>query len=122
MLRHYGDRYTWGHIPPQSRCQASDDYHQFGNGVLYAARFPDGAIKFGHTTQIGHRLTNLIAEGGGRPEVLAVKAGTYDDEQALHESLASHRRRGREWYDPDPEVMAVVNEWRAELRRDPLAS
>ena len=120
MYAGYTERTRWDYPSPTSRRAASSDYHQFGNGVLYAARFPDGAIKFGFTTQVSKRLTNLIAEGGGHPEVLAIKAGTYTDEQDLHASLAAHRRRGREWYNPDAEVMAVVNEWRADLRRDPL--
>ena len=122
MLRQYPDRAQWDHVPPTSRRQASLDYHQFGNGILYAARFPDGSIKIGHTTQVHKRLTNLISAGGGAPTVLAIKAGTYEDEQAVHDALAAHVKRGREWYNPDPEVLAVINEWRTELRREPLAS
>lgn len=122
MLRQYPDWASWDYVEPQSRAQASFEYHQFGNGILYAARFPDGTIKIGHTKQIAQRLTHLISDGGGRPEVLAIKAGTFEEEQAIHDMLAAHCRRGREWYNPDPEVLAVVNEWRAELRRDPLAS
>lgn len=122
MLRHYPPEAFWDYVPPKSRAAASREYHEFGNGILYAARFPDGTIKIGHTTQIAHRLSALIGQGGGTPEVLAVKAGTYEDEQALHDRLAAHCRRGREWYNPDPEVLAVVNEWRADLRRDALAS
>jgi len=122
MLRQYPDEAKWDQSEPTSRRAASAEYHQFGNGLLYAVRFPDGTIKIGHTVRIAERLTQLISEGGGRPEVLAIKAGTVEDEQALHDSLAAHVRRGREWYNPTPEVIALVNEWRAELRRDPLAS
>lgn len=121
MLRHYDERYTWDQIPPQSRNGASRDYHQFGNGILYAAQFPDGIIKIGHTTHIAGRLSQLAYHEGQTPEVLAIKAGTFEDEQALHDRLAAHCRRGREWYNPDPEVLAIINEWRAALRRDPLA-
>ena len=49
MLRTYDERYAFGKNPPASRRAAAIEFHEFVPTVLYAARFPDGTIKFGCT-------------------------------------------------------------------------
>jgi hypothetical protein len=94
-------------VPPTSRRVALKAV----GPVLYALRLNDGVIKIGFTTNLARR----IDEFDEQPEVLAIKAGTRDDETALHLSLASHVHHGHEWYNPTPVVMAVVNHWRTGL-------
>ena len=53
----------------------------------------------------------------------AFRFGDYDDEQAVHRSLAAQRIEGkREYYHPTPEVLAVVNEMRSDLGLPVLAA
>lgn len=84
--------------------------------VVYAIRTKDGLIKIGHTANIYERALGL----GGLKSILALRPGTYDDEQAIHRSLIAHRAKAREYYHPAPEVLAVVNEMRAGNRMDPI--
>lgn len=121
MLRSYPDRSRWEYRTP-SKAHASAEYHELHGSLMYAVRFPDGTIKIGHTGQIARRLTNLIKDGGGMPDVLAIKPGTMEDEAAVHEHLKPHRRHGNEWYHPHPDVLALVNQWRADLGREPVAA
>lgn len=62
------------------------------------------------------------AERVGDAELLAIKPGTRADEADLHRQLVEHLHHGREWYNPTPEVLAVINEWREALGREPLAA
>lgn len=83
-----------------------------GIELIYAIRLPDGIIKIGHTREIMARRRHFDST----PEaILAIKPGTYDEEQAIHEQLAPHRARGREYYHPTPEVLAYVNGIRDDL-------
>lgn len=78
--------------------------------VLYAYKMPDGLIKIGHTKQLNvrsYRYTNA--------ELLAVHLGNQSDETAVHRLLQAHAAHGREYYNPAPEVLAVVNAWRRGL-------
>lgn len=79
-----------------------------GRPVVYAARLADGTIKIGCSASVWDRRRSL----GIGAELIGFVFGTIDDEQAIHESLAAHRSRGREYYHPAPAVMAVVNEMR----------
>lgn len=96
--------------------------------VVYAARLSDGVIKFGWTEHFGDRLRYLSSYTGQDVELLAFRFGDYDDEQALHGSLAEHRAGGseyanaREYYEPTPEVMAVVNSMRGSLNMPHVAA
>lgn len=111
-------RWDYGEVSPM---QASAEYSEMFGTVLYAVRLGD-EIKIGVTSHLQRRLVGLASLTHRKPELLAIKAGSRADEQALHDQLAAHCRRGREWYAPASEVLAVINEWRAELRRDPIAS
>lgn len=102
--------------------------HQFGDGapfdqisrrqaqnllgeVLYAARLPDGTVKIGWTKHLTNRLYRL----GHGTELLAIHRGDYEDEQAVHGSLAASVHHGREYYVPTDDVISLVNEWRRPL-------
>ncbi len=86
--------------------------------VIYAIRTRDGLIKIGFTTNLGQRYSSL----GSQRDILAWRPGSYAEEQALHDQLSAHVCRGREWYHPHPEVLAVVNAMRGDLGQTPLAS
>lgn len=84
--------------------------------TLYAIQYDDGVIKIGHTADLSRRLRGLHQTGtlnnhGSHFRLLAFRFGSYDDEQATHAALAAHRVHGREWYHPDPEVMAELSTW-----------
>ena len=86
--------------------------------VLYAVRVGD-TIKFGYTEAAYERLRKFP---DFRSNVLALRPGTRADETALHRSLRPHIAHGREHYHPTPEVVEIVNEWRAALNLEPVAA
>lgn len=90
----------------------------FGNQqVLYAIRIKGGVIKIGCSAQIRKRRNWIQGV-----EILALVPGDFDQEAAIHAQLAAHVHHGREWYNPTPEVLAVVNDMRAEFNLDPIAA
>ena len=89
---------------------------QGGRPMLYAMRVKGGLIKIGCSRNIGERRRNLTGE------LLAMAPGDFADELAIHQSLAGHAHHGREYYNPTPEVLAVVNELREYFKLDPLAA
>lgn len=104
-----------GVVPDRSmtKRQAMDDLPP----VVYAARLRDGMIKIGWSAHLYRRLERL----GGGTQLLGFQYGTYEDEQAIHKTLTEHRSRGREYYHPSLEVMAVVNQMRTGLGLDAVA-
>lgn len=74
--------------------------------VIYAIRTEDNLIKIGYTGSLRERRRN---HGVGFTDILAVRAGTYEEEQALHQRFLSHLARGKEYYHPNPEIMSFVN-------------
>lgn len=82
---------------------------QMGQPMLYAVMCPDGAIKIGCTTNLAQRRSYL------QGEILAFRFGDFDDERAIHDSLREHLAHGDEYYHPSPEVLALVEQWRADL-------
>lgn len=89
--------------------------------VLYAIRLSDGLIKIGWTSNLLSRWRWLKTRQGAH-EFLAFTFGTREDEGRVHRCLADHVARGREYYHPTPEVLAVVNGWRTAIGREPLAA
>lgn len=81
------------------------------DSVVYAVQFPDGTVKIGCSGNLAQRIRNFRGKGG---EVIGFRAGDFDDEKAIHDSLIAYRVRGREYYRPSIEVMAVVNAMRDE--------
>ena len=77
---------------------------QAGERVVYAMRLPDGVIKIGCCKDLANRSSMLHGQ------ILGFRFGDFEDEKAIHATLVKHRARGREYYRPTPEVMAVVNE------------
>jgi hypothetical protein len=86
-----------------------------GEPVVYALRLLDGIIKIGCTRDLPKRRTAY-----DRSEILAFRFGDEQDEQAIHATLIPHRARGREYYHPTPEVLAVVNDMRSDFNLPPL--
>lgn len=82
--------------------------------VVYAARVGEH-IKIGYTTNLWQRLHSLRAT-----ELLGFKPGTWDDEQQIHRELALWAAKGREYYDPAPQVILAVNELRQFCHLEPL--
>lgn len=87
---------------------------QSGRTMLYAARVEGDLIKIGCTSDLYTRLAHL------KGELLAFRFGDFDEERDLHETLKASVHHGREWYHPTREVVAVVNEMRAEFNLDPI--
>lgn len=85
--------------------------------VLYAVRLRDGLIKIGYTERLAGRMADLSAV-----ELLGFRFGSRADEAALHDRLRPSVNRGREYYLPTPEVLAVVNGWRAAWGRSPVSA
>jgi hypothetical protein len=113
--------FTTGELP-LGRREASRILRLSGS-FLYAARMSSGVVKFGFTAGLlSSRIDQLAGDARDAGEqfdrLIAIHHGTKADERALHRSLAGHRSHGREWYNPTPEVMAVVNDWRAALGMD----
>lgn len=79
-----------------------------GRSVVYALRLTSGEIKIGCSSDLANRRRYV----GAGAEIIGFVFGEYEDEQAIHTRLVPHRSRGREYYHPTPEVMAVVNEMR----------
>lgn len=81
--------------------------------VVYAVRLPDDVIKIGYTADLATRAQAL-----GAVEILGFRPGGFAEEQLIHATLVAHRHHGREHYHPTPEVLATVNDMRAELGLD----
>jgi len=62
-------------------------------------------IKIGTTTDLRRRAQELNAT------VLAKQPGSYSEEARLHKRFAALRRHG-EWFEPGPELIALMNELR----------
>lgn len=90
--------------------------------VVYVARLSDGTVKIGWTEHFDNRLRWLANHTDQDIELLGFRLGTYDDEQAIHATLVEHRARGREYYHPTVQVMAVVNAMRDELHMPHIAA
>lgn len=70
-----------------------------------------GAIKIGCSQNPTARLSQLQGSTPTTLQLLATMAGDYTTEKGFHDRLAAHRVKG-EWFNPTPEVLAVVDEIR----------
>lgn len=84
--------------------------------TLYAVHLDDGTIKIGHTRKLDRRLAKL----GGIKNLLALKPGTRQDENEIHQQLQPHRAHHREYYEPTKEVFALINQWRTGMNLKPI--
>jgi hypothetical protein len=82
---------------------------QGGRHVIYALRLPDDVIKIGCCADLAMRASQLHGQ------ILGFRFGDFDEEREIHQQLRAHVARGREYYHPRPEVIAVVNELRDEF-------
>lgn len=90
-----------------------------GIEVIYAIRCPDGLVKIGHTADLLARRRHFDTDPTA---ILAVKQGTYDEEQAVHATLRASCARGREYYHPTAEVLGFINAIRHDCGLDPIDS
>jgi hypothetical protein len=85
--------------------------------VVYAVQTKDGHVKIGFTTDLAHRASQV---GYGHKAIIGFMRGEMADEMAVHRRLDGLAVKGREWYPWHPEVVAVVNEMRAEWGIEPI--
>jgi hypothetical protein len=83
--------------------------------VVYAIRLRDGIIKIGCSANVRSRRNFYTGS-----EIVGFRFGDYADEQAIHAQLRSSVARGREYYHPTAEVLAVVNDMRQDFNLPPL--
>lgn len=86
--------------------------------VIYAVQADDGTIKIGHSISFPSRFRQY--QHYRDVIILAFAPGSLADERAIHEKLQAHRKRGREWYHPTSEVLAVVNDLREHFDLPPV--
>lgn len=87
-----------------------------GKQMIYAIRMPDGIIKIGCTGNVRQRRNWL------KGDILGLMPGDFSDELEIHHLLREHVHHGREWYNPTPAVLAVVNRMREPFGLEPLAA
>ena len=85
--------------------------------VVYAVQTKDGNIKIGFTANLPQRCSQI---GYGPRSIIGFMRGELADELAIHGRLKGLAVRGREYYPWHPEVVAVVNEMRAEWGIEPI--
>lgn len=113
-LAHLIVRFDWGAVLDASVAiddvnRPLDSYRKpkstsFEGWVYFMRR--ERYIKIGTTTDTRRRAAELNAT------VLARYPGSYSEEARLHARFAKLRRHG-EWFEPGPELLALVNEIRA---------
>lgn len=77
-------------------------------GFLYVLDSRDGLVKIGWT---GRDLWARLNDYPPTFELIVAIRGTRADERDVHRGLKLSRRKGREWYEPTPEVVRLINEW-----------
>jgi hypothetical protein len=119
-LAHLIVRFDWGAVAAASK--ATEEFLRPLDGYGHPATAAEGwvyfmrrerFIKIGTTTDLRRRAQTLNAT------VVAKRPGSYSDEAQLHRQFASLRRHG-EWFEPGPELLALVNELRAAEGLPPL--
>lgn len=104
-IRKYGYR---THQVPQNKQHAP---------LVYFAR-RERLIKIGTTTNLPHRMVSLHAQA------LATEPGDLVRERQLHRRFAHllASGRSREWFQPEPDLIAYINDLRAASRIPPVGS
>ena len=94
------------------------DFMSLLGPAIYAVKVRGGLVKIGYTSNVRNRVQSL---GVGTEAMLAMLLnGTFEEERAIHARLRGHAVKGREWYSAtDPDVVAIVNEMRAEMGLEP---
>ncbi len=83
-------------VPPQGK-----------GGVVYFIEAPaTGLVKIGKTTDLQKRFAALSTQSPTPLRVLKTIPGYSDEERALHERFAKHRRHG-EWFELEPLRKAI---------------
>jgi hypothetical protein len=95
----------------RARWQAAFERHRSfveGTGVVYFARFENGAIKIGVTEHLDSRLPALECFYRGRLEVLGTIPGDRQTERQLHKRFAHLRLGQPEQFRPTRELMEFL--------------
>ena len=71
-------------------------------GIVYYIR-RGGLIKIGYTARFVNRMRALAPD-----ELLAVEPGNLRLEAGRHQQFAAFRVEGREWFAPEPELLAHI--------------
>ena len=80
-------------------------------GWVYFLKNRDGYIKIGFTTNLQSRLASLNGAAqhtGGRFDVLAIVAGTLEDERRIHERFFYCRNGHHEVFSPDKHLRGFI--------------
>lgn len=77
-------------------------------GFVYYLR-QDRHIKIGYTADVPQRMKHYPPSA----ELLAVHPGTPDLEKQMHRDFRPYLDRGREWFDPGPQLLAHIESVRA---------
>ncbi|QIG76677.1 hypothetical protein EVC28_053 [Rhizobium phage RHph_I1_23] len=79
----------------------------------------DGPIKVGHSIHPPHRLSSLQTWSPVLLEIAASFEGQIETERAIHHRFAHCQVRG-EWFDADPDLIALIDGIRAGRKIDEL--
>ncbi|MBC7938713.1 MAG: GIY-YIG nuclease family protein, partial [Chitinophagaceae bacterium] len=115
-----GDGYRYSTSGEISFNEAARGISDLGE-IVYAILVADGIVKIGWTTDLYNRFRNLRTCDGA-VKVLGFTFGGHAEEMEIHKALHAHVARGREYYHPAPEVMEVINGWRAAVGMDDIAA
>ena len=95
------------------RCRKCDFVPTTAKRVVYAVTTADGLLKVGSTGHLGERIYGLERLYGQQVTLIDSVAGGYSDElELLH--LLGEPVRGREWFEPTAERLALVAGWMSE--------
>lgn len=75
---------------------------------VYFAKFPNSAIKIGHSSDVPYRLAQLKQYYGVPLTLLHVEAGTKADERQWHARFAGARLGKAEQFKPVPELLRSI--------------
>lgn len=90
-----------------------------GIHVVYVLRAHNGLLKFGHTKDLGGRISSVRATSPDPLECAAWARGGPAEEASLHLRLVADHSHS-EWFFPSPAALAVVEDFKgivAKLRR-----
>lgn len=123
-LAHLVVRFDWGAVLDASdaieetHLRPLDGYKQpkprsFEGWVYFMRR--ERYIKIGTTTDLQRRAQQLNAY------ILARRPGSYSEEAQLHARF-DHLRQHGEWFEPGPDLVALINQIRAADGEPPIAA
>jgi len=98
-------------VVPVLEAELGARHHEQRPGWVYFLQNRDGYIKIGFTTQLQQRLrafNSAAQHTGGRYDVLAIVAGTIEDERRIHERFSYCRNGGHEVFSPHRHLRGFI--------------